>query len=318
LITVKDKEIACYLLDALKFPYIKLGKHSKTLLGKLISIPAMDWRMYRAVKDFKPDLFLGLASVRAAHVASFLKKQCINFDDTENGVAELRLYLPFVSFVCTPSCYQKNLGAKQIRYDGYHELAYLHPSRFKPDPAVLNLLGVKSDEKYVIVRFVSWQAVHDIGHKGFSLAMKRKAVKEFAKYAKVFITSEGPLPKDLESFRLQIPAEKVHSALYYATLLFGESATMASESAVLATPAIYLDNEGRGYTDEEEKTYGLVFNFKESPEDQERSVQKGIEILKQDYASVKEVWRKKTQKLLQDKIDVTAWIENFINQALRP
>ena len=52
-------------------------------------------------------------------------------------------------------------------------------------------------------------------------------------------------------------------AIASASLLYGESATMASEAAVLGVPAIYLDNTGRCYTREEEEKYGLVFNFTE-------------------------------------------------------
>jgi hypothetical protein len=41
---------------------------------------------------------------------------------------------------------------------------------------------------------------------------------------------------------------------------FGESATMASECAVLGVPAVYAADTGRGYTDEQEVRYGLVRN----------------------------------------------------------
>ena len=43
----------------------------------------------------------------------------------------------------------------------------------------------------------------------------------------------------------------------------GESATMASECAVLGVPAIYAAETGRGYTDEQEYKYGLVKNVKD-------------------------------------------------------
>ncbi len=314
LITASDKDIACQLLSNLQFAYLNLGRYGKTFLRKLINIPVMDWKLYRAVKHFKPDIFLGLASVRAAHVAALLKRKCINFDDTENGTAEVALYLPFVHRVCTPSCYQKRLGPKQIRYAGYHELAYLHPDCFAPDPSILNLLGVNKEEKFVVMRFISWQAVHDIGHQGLSLDMKRKAVKEFSRYAKIFITSESPLPADLEAYRIKIPPERIHHALAYAALCYGESATMTSESAVLGTPAIFLDNVGRGYTDEEEKRYGAVFNFTESIEDQQKSIDKGIALLTTDR--LKAVWQDKRSRLLKEKIDVTSWMIELVEKEM--
>jgi len=80
----------------------------------------------------------------------------------------------------------------------------------------------------------------------------------------VFITSEKQLPEELEKFRLKLPPEDIHHLIYYATLLYGESSTMSSEAAVLGTYSIYIDDEGRGYTDEEELKYGLVFNSKQA------------------------------------------------------
>jgi len=44
-----------------------------------------------------------------------------------------------------------------------------------------------------------------------------------------------------------------------------------TEAAVLGTYSIYIDDEGRGYTDEEELKYGLVFNSKTS------LIEKGVE-----------------------------------------
>ena len=310
LITASDKDVTYALLDELGFQYCKMGRYGKSIVEKFVNIPVMNSKMWTAVKDFCPDVFVGLASVRAAHTAFLMRKKCFNFDDTENGTAELKLYLPFVHRVCTPSCYKKEIGPKQIRYPGYHELAYLHPNYFKPDPAILSSLGVGRQEKFVIMRFVSWQAVHDVGHQGITLENKRKAVEEFSRHAKVFITSEAPLPKDLEPYKIKIPSSRIHHALYYASLFYGESATMASECAILGTPAIYLDDDGRGYTDEEEQLYGSVFNFTESFSCQERSIARGVELLCEK--DVKNIWREKSEKLLKDKIDVTAWMEALV------
>ena len=81
-----------------------------------------------------------------------------------------------------------------------HELAYLHPNRFTPDKTVLGELGVGENDKYVLLRFVSWNATHDAGHKGMSYENKLKAVEAFSKYAKVFISSEKELPDELKKY----------------------------------------------------------------------------------------------------------------------
>jgi hypothetical protein len=101
----------------------------------------------------------------------------------------------------------------------------------------------------------------------------------------------------------------MHDVLAYASLFFGESATMASESAVLGTPAIYLDKHGRGYTDEEEK-FGLLFNYRESPDAQNRSIEKGVELLQE--SNLKQKMQENRKKFLQNKIDVTAFLIWFI------
>ena len=64
------------------------------------------------------------------------------------------------------------------------------------------------------------------------------------------------------------------------------------------------------YTAEEEKKYGLVFNYTASLIDQERSIEKGIELLQQ--IELKRDWREKRERMLEDKIDVTAFLVWFV------
>ena len=78
-------------------------------------------------------------------------------------------------------------------------------------------------------------------------------------YSKYFRLSE--LPSDLEPYRIHIPIQRMHDVQAAAALFVGESATMASESVVLGTPAIYIDEVGRGYTDEEAR-HSLLWMFR--------------------------------------------------------
>ncbi len=121
-----------------------------------------------------------------------------------------------------------------------------------------------------------WHALHDMAgtRQGMSVENKIRTVKAFEPYARVFISSEGPLPDALAPLRYPLAPESMHHAMHYADLVFGESASMAAEAAYLGIPAVYLDNDGRGYTDDLEKRYGLVFNFTESLEDQGRPLKR--------------------------------------------
>jgi predicted glycosyltransferase len=309
LFTTRDKEVAIQLLKAYGFDFISFGEPYKNIKGKLFGLLKFNSLMLKEALKFKPDIFISHGSMYAAQVSWLLRKPHISLEDTGN-LEQIRLYKPFTKYILTSDIFGQDYGKKQIRYTGYHELAYLHPNYYKPDDSVFKFLGLNKSEKFVILRFVSWKATHDIGHKGLSLEIKKRTVNELSRYANVFITSEAELSEDLRKYQITIPPEKIHDALSFATLLYGESATMASEAAVLGTPAIFLDNDGRGYTDEEERKYGLVFNYTESLKDQDKSIQKAIELLQ--LPNLKQEWQKRRQKMLSEKIDVTAFMVWFI------
>jgi predicted glycosyltransferase len=307
-ISARDKDIIIDLLVRYGLEHKILSRMYTKKLGLMVELLIHESRVFKIARRFKPDIIVSIAGVMNVHAAKLLKIPTIVFTDTEHAKLSNLLTFPFADVICTPSCYLDDLGDKQIRYDGYHELAYLHPNYFRPDGKVLDLLGLKEGEKFVIMRFVSWRASHDIGHRGLSIEMKRKSVQELSKYAKIFITSEEKLPQDLEPYQIRIPPEKIHDALYYATMYFGMSGTMATESAVLGIPSIHITYPAvtkLGNFVELEKE-GLMYNFT----DIKMALNKASEILRDSSARSK--WNDKKQKLLKDKIDVTAFMVWFI------
>ena len=105
---------------------------------------------------------------------------------------------------------------------------------------------------------------------------------------------------------LPIPPVLVHHVIAQASLLVGESATMASEAAVLGTPAVFCSPVGRGYTDEEEKRFGLVWNVKKE-EDALRAVDQ-ILAIGPDAASLRREFQRRRSHLIRESVDVTGWI----------
>lgn len=84
---------------------------------------------------------------------------------------------------------------------------------------------------------------------------------------------------------------------------------MASEAAVLGVPALFISDTGRGYTDEQERKYGLVFNFKRS---EQEAVWKTLKsLLERDNLS--EEFQRKRRLLLQEKTDTTDWLIDYID-----
>jgi predicted glycosyltransferase len=105
LVTASEKDITFKLLEKYDLEFENMGSYGTSLVRKLANIPIIDIRYYRLMRSFKPDIFVGFGSIRAAHVSFLLRKPCINFEDTEHSTEQIRLYLPFVTTVCTPSCY---------------------------------------------------------------------------------------------------------------------------------------------------------------------------------------------------------------------
>jgi len=306
LITATQKDVSIELLDNYGFDYINLGSYGCSIIKKIINIPIIDFKMYNTIKKFKPDIFVGFGSIRAAHVSRLIGKPCIAFEDTEHSILEHILYMPFTNVICTPSCYNKDLGKKQIRFNGYKELSYLHPNYFNPNLAVLDKVGLNKEDIYIILRLVSWEAPHDVGQYG--VQNKVAMVEELEKYGRVFITSEGKIDKELERYKLEISPEKMHDFMNYASLYIGEGATMATESALMGIPSIYISSlvGTMGNLVELEQKYGLIYSYN----DQNKAMKKAIELIQKP--DLKEEWKKKKDKLLKDKIDVTEFMIWFI------
>jgi len=308
-VVVNEKEICTRLLKSYSIYYHKIGTNQKGVARKLLQLPILTAKTLSFSLKFKPDIIVGQALPYLAYTSFLLKKPFIIFEDTESASMLHKIVNPFANFIITPESFTKCFGKNHLKIKSGYELAYLHANNFQPEDKIYGHLGLKRNDKFVIVRFVSWNASHDIGHSGLSLATKIDAVFEFEKYAKVFISSEDHLPGILEPYRFSIPPELMHSAIYYSELVYGESATMAAEAAYLGTPAIFLDNEGRGYTDALEKKYKLVFNFSEGSEDQKMSIKKGVEILSEGDSMI---WEKYHGKLVGDSIDVNAFMIWFL------
>ena len=309
LFTCRDKEFEIKLLSSENLEYISFGIKHSSVIGKIWDLLRFVWKEICVAYNFKPDLFVSHGSIIAALTSFLFGKPHITFEDTFN-MEQIRLYKPFSQVILT-SDYEHPLHSKRvIKYQGYNELLYLHPNRFTPNAAMLQELGVKENEPYVVIRFVSWNATHDIGHAGISYENKLLAVESFSKYARVFISSESPLPKELQQYYLPTPPEKIHDVIAYASLVFGESATMVSEGAMLGVSGIYIDNSGRFYTRDIAKKYDLCFNYIESESDQLLAIEKGVDLLK--HRASNEYKSKNRTQLITDKIDVTAFFVWFI------
>ncbi len=309
LFAAKKKEVSQYLLDKYQLPYVILDSPKKGMLNKILNIPRVYWRFLKILKRFKPDILLSRFTLHSSHLAKILGIPHIGFTDTEHVKMMDALTVPFVDYKFTAFSYEKDLGRNHFRYAGNIELFYLHPKVFQADSSILHYLGVKAGEKYVILRFVSWNAHHDVGQEGIGYSHKLRLVEELSKYAKVFISSESELPNELQEYKISIPPERIHDAMAFADLYIGEGGTMASEAACLGTPAIYVNSLDAGVFHEEEK-YHLLYSFRKM---EEGVIAKALDIITKEGS--KKIFKEYSSNFLDKMINVSGYIcwivENF-------
>jgi predicted glycosyltransferase len=125
------------------------------------------------------------------------------------------------------------------------------------------------------------------------------------KHMHVFISSESDLPDEFQRFKIRIMPHQMHDVLYFAEIFIGEGATMASEAGLLGTPSFYI-NSIPACNNIDQENYNTVFNF---------NIEKGLiekvgKILEKNNA--KSDWKLKSEKIFQDKINVTAFLIWFV------
>lgn len=236
----------------------------------------------------------------------------INDSDIE-VVKQIAIMLQFTDYCLTPAI--TDLGRfnkKKIAYDGYKELAYLHPNWFSADEEI-RAKYIDDNERYFIIRLVSLSAYHDVGMRGLSDKNVLRLIKLLKEYGNPYICSERSLTNELEKYRLKVsPSDFIH-VLAGASIFIGDSQTTTSEAAILGVPSFrFNDFVGRiSVMEEKEEKYRLSFNYRTT--DFNHMVNDISELLKQ--GDFKQVFNKRREKLLNEKIDLSSfmiWLfENF-------
>jgi predicted glycosyltransferase len=314
LVTASEKDVTARLLRAYGIPYVSLGSSGGGVAANCGRTALSTLKLLKTAFEFSPDLLVAVSPVRAAPVARLLGRHCLGLDDTEHARLAHRVYGPFVTLLLTPECYGLDVGPKQRRYRGYHELAYLHPRYFTPDSAVLEREGLSAELPYSFVRFVAWSAAHDVGHCGFSAQGRIRLVRELAQYGRVLVSCEGKASPELACHAFHAPPHLIHHFLYHARVCVTEGGTTASECAVLGTPAVCMNTLYAGVQDQLQHQYRLVFGF-HSREYEHEAIRTAVRIANGQVAGRRE-WRARSYRLVSEHIDVTRYLVETIESIL--
>jgi len=313
-IMLRDKEVSYQLAEKMGVPFIR-GTSQRA--GLLVGIEFFEWmqKTFKEIKKNNIKLVVSSGNPQSS-IASWLRGvPHIVFNDTETVKVGRFIYCFFSDKIYSSETILKNYGKKHVFYKGLHELAYLDPRRFTPNPEVLEKLGVGKDEKYAIVRFVSWGATHDAGCN----RMNKKEQEQLVGILKssgyrVFISSESPdVSESFKCDAFKVQPHLFHDSLAFASLVVGDGASTASEAALLGVPCIYISDfaDKLGYI-KMLKERGLL--------EAEKDFTSGIEVMKKlinESQDLREIRKKALDTLFKESVDVASYMADRCEEFLR-
>ncbi len=314
-VLIKSKDVLETLLAKTEIDYVNFepktyNKNSR--LDMLCMLVSRTTTFLKQILTFKPDIVISPDPILARICKLFKINFIAAFDDDYAVIKRLSdLLLPHTNHVLAPRICDFSLWQhKKIEYEGYMKLAYLHPNRFTPILEQIKQF-INTAKPYIVIRLVVLNAHHDNGIKGINDEILDKLISkaESLNY-EVYLSSEKKLSDKYSKYHLSIPAEKIHNVMAFASLLICDSQSMAVEAAMLGVPSVrFNDFAGRiGVLEELEHKYGLTYGIKTSQPD--LLFAKIEELI--DTPNLRDEFQRRRQKMLADKIDVTAFLVWFI------
>lgn len=312
-VLIKKKDILEELLknDNVKYFNILPEGRKNSKLQIALGLFKQDFRLLTFCLKNRSSLLIG-TSVSIAHIGWLLRIPSFIVNEDDANVVPLfsKLGYPFATKIISPDvCNNGKWGYKTIKYNSYHELAYLHPENFKPQKSIVNKY-INTDRPYVLMRFSGLGAHHDFGVDGIDDKLALELINIIEPHANIYITSERNYGKELEKYRLPINPLDIHHVLSYATMYIGDSQTMAAESAVLGVPSIrFNDFVGKiGYLNDLENNYKLGFGLKPN---KKREL---IELVKKMIKDIKlkENFQRRRELMLSDKVNFSDYLYDLI------
>lgn len=307
----RHKDITLELMAALGLNVVSTSVGGTGLAGNFVEFGLNFLNCLRHTGEVD----LWVSKYGAANMAGWLSGcGSLSFNDDDADVVPVIAWTsyPFSTFTLTPrNTRMGRFEARALRYDGYHELFYLHPSRFSPDASVYAELGLEPGTPFGLVRLSALTSHHDAGVRGLGDDLLRRILQLCGDEVKVFVTSEKPLSPEFDSYRCRIAPTRIHHALAHARFIVGDSQTMAAEAAVLGTPALRInDFVGRISYLADLEGRELGYGFK--PGQDEALLARLEQVLMTDRAQ----FTARRERLIAETIDPVPWFAEVVRKLL--
>lgn len=310
---LKTKDILEPLVRETGFDYVNIQKtvRKNTVFSIAKASLVRTFQVFKIARRYKADLILGTdASVAQASRLLHIAGITVLEDDIDVIAKMAKIAFPFSDCIVVPNvCRVGKWEDKKVGYNGYMKLAYLHPNRFVPNRGIVK--RYISENKYCIVRLAQLTAFHDVGIRGLNVDLVLNIIRNAEKYGcQVYISSEYELDDQLRTYQLKIRHTDIHHVISYASLLISDSQSMSVEAAMLGVPSLrFSDFSGKiSVLEELEHKYGLTYGVKtDSPN---VLISKMTDFLSEE--NHREEFQYRRKKMLDEKIDVTAFFVWFI------
>ncbi len=295
----RAKDVANVLLEHYHIDFLSLSRAGSKPQDMMLELLRRDLGVLKLHRRHKFFAAFG-TSASIAHLSAVSRAKSFVFEMDDDDVVPLfaKLTYPFATGIVVPASLRyKKWRKKRIVHNSYHELAYLHPDQFSPDPDILKRYGLKP-RGYIMVRKSALKAHHDLKAQGLE-GQILDSVLDMIKPFPLVSSQEREGKSSIEPWDM-------HDILAFAKLVISDSQTMTRESAILGTPSIrYNSFVGRlSCFDELENKFGLAFGFRPGEERKMLSTIRGL-LSRGDLA---EEWQEKRKRLLAEKPNFLKWI----------
>lgn len=304
-ITSRKKDVLEHLLDDFGLQYFSLSSPAKSVLGMFFEMFKRNKRIFQLHKKYKFEASFG-TSVSIGFLNLRYDVPAYNFNEDDDLVVRKYTWLayPFATKIINPDCIQfQKWKKKRVLYPSFHELAYLHPNNYKPNPKTLNKYSLQKSE-YYIIRLSALEAHHDNRAKGISETLLNKILA---------IGADCQVVKSIEKSKShQIEPHDMHDIIAFAKAVISDSQTMTIEAAVLGVPSIRVNTfvgKSTVITQLEEQ-YQLTYGYLP---DQEKEI---LHMVARVLGERKPDYTKRWKKLLEDKIDFNNWMISYFNKQI--
>ncbi|NKE37594.1 DUF354 domain-containing protein [Natronococcus sp. JC468] len=306
-VLVLTREYACTtdLLEFFGMPYRVYGDHGTDAYSRPQFARELGGQFGTIVREavrFRPDVVFGRGPY-AALAGTVTRAPTVLVLDDEPGDFNHVVSRPFADCILSPAVTRRDLGPDHYTFEGFKECAYLHPDVFEPDGRIREYLDVGPDEPYVLLRFNALDALHDADLEGFSREQRRDLIERLSEDATVFVSDEGGEMelRDTPARPYGLHPALIHDAMAEASLLVADTGTMATEAALLGTPAFrYRGTDDHEYGEFAElERAGLAEQFDAYEALRDRS----LEILADGEAATR--WQRRRRAYVGELVNLT-------------